>query len=69
MFREWLHEYASVNSKSATKLGKLCGVTTITMSKYIQGVSSPNIDKAERILNILGYELKIVKKNDKGGNE
>lgn len=65
MFREWIHDYAEMHNKSAYKLAVLCGVETITMSKYIQGVSSPNIDKAEKMLDKLGYELKIVKKNKK----
>ncbi len=47
---------------SQTKLSKITGVYKTTIRDWYHDHHSPSLNKAELILGVLGYEIKIVKK-------
>lgn len=54
-----------LNSKlSFKKISDLSKVSNRTIEKWIYKGVMPSLDKAEKVLNALGYELKIVKKEE-----
>lgn len=45
-------------------IARLANVPPTTVHNWVQDKNIPSTDKAEKVLNALGYELKIVKKEE-----
>jgi len=54
-----------INNKGARMTAELSKIPRATIGNWIYAGNVPSIVNAEKVLNALGYELKIIKK---GGN-
>lgn len=65
VFHEFLLKELKQRKGQVPSVGKKAGVGNTTIQNWITGGHMPPIDKAEKVLNALGYEIKIIKKEDK----
>ena len=55
----------TINNKGVRITAELSGIPLATIGNWVYAGNVPSIVNAEKVLNALGYELKIIKK---GGN-
>lgn len=51
--------------KSVVSIFKAAGVAPCMLSQWVSGLRNPQLSKLIAILEVLGYELRIVRKTDK----
>ncbi len=49
-------------------IGRKAGIRSTTIQNWITGGNIPPVDKAEKVLNALGYEIEIKKTEGGDGN-
>lgn len=59
---EVIGSLAYLNEKNSSVIGRLCNISRITASRYVRGATSPRLVVLVRMLDKLGYDLYIVKK-------
>ena len=63
-FGEWLAEEIKKQDMKWYWLARKTGFTHGTLRRYVRGKTSPSISMANEILNVLGMQLAIVRKED-----
>lgn len=61
-FAKWLTDTRQEMGMTQTQLGSRLILDGVTVSKYERGVTVPNFHTVNRIVDALGYEIRIEKK-------
>lgn len=66
VFSEWVKSELKRRNMSQSALATYTGINKSSICSWLQGCS-PNWNKAQEIIEFLGYEIKIIKKEKKDG--
>ena len=61
VFNEWLKSVLKEKKMTRQALALYAGISESSLCSWMQGCS-PNMNKAQQIIEYLGYEIRIVKK-------
>lgn len=64
-FAEQLKYVMEIEGLSKTDVAKKCGITDVSIGRYLKGDSAPNVRDANHIFKSLGYSLELYKEKPK----